>query len=133
MKIRKAVIERMIAHAKKEAPLEACGYLAAQDGIITSLYALTNVDQSNEHFSFEPREQFSALKDVRAKDLEICAVYHSHPRSPARPSTEDIKLAFDQDKIYVIVSLANGQEDIKAYKIRGQKVDLEPLEVIGDE
>ena len=144
MKIRKSVVRDMIAQARKEAPVEACGYLAAKDGVVTVTYALTNVDQSNEHFSLDPAEQFSALKDARAKGLQICAVYHSHPQSPARPSAEDIKKAFDPDKIYVIVSLANGQEDIRAYRIRGEKVNperakasrrikIEPLEVIGDD
>ena len=34
LKINKAVIDMIIAHAKREAPLEACGYLAEKDGVV---------------------------------------------------------------------------------------------------
>ena len=133
MKIRKAVLRQMFIHAKKEAPVEACGYLAAQDGIIVAAYELTNIDRSQEHFSFDPKEQFAAMKKARTRGLEICAVYHSHPASPARPSAEDIALAHDPNMLYVIASLAGGQEEIRAFRIRNQQVEPEPLEVLNDE
>jgi len=133
MKIRAGVIQQLIAHAQKEVPFEACGYLAARNSIITQVYPLSNIDKSSEHFSFDPREQFAAVKDARAKGLEVCAVYHSHPASPARPSAEDIKLALDPDKFYFIVSLAADKQDIKAFKIKAQKVEPINLEVISNE
>lgn len=132
MKIRKGIIEQLLRHAREEAPFEACGYLAKLDNIVTTAYGLTNIDHSNEHFSFDPREQFAALKDLRAKGLEICAVYHSHPASPARPSAEDIKLAHDPDTLYVIISLAEGKEDIQAFRIKNQEVTPVSVEVIND-
>ena len=120
----------MAGHAKKEAPLEACGYLAAKGGMIAAMYALTNIDKSGEHFSFDPKEQFAALRDARTKGLEICAVYHSHPASPARPSEEDIKLAHDPQMLYVIVSLAQEREEVKAFRIKNKSVEPVALEVI---
>ncbi len=133
MKIKKEVIGQLAAHAKKEAPIEACGYLTARYGIITSAYKLTNIDRSSGHFSFEPKEQFEALKDARARGLEIRAVYHSHPASPARPSEEDIKLAYDPQMLYVIISLEEGREDVKAFEIKNGKVTPVKLEIIEDE
>ena len=99
MKIQRYVLVQIIAHARREAPLEACGYLAASAGTLVFAYELANKDKSPEHFSFDPKEQFAAVKDARIKGLEISAVYHSHPLSPARPSPEDIRLAFDVDKL----------------------------------
>lgn len=133
MKIIKRIVEQLTNHAKKEVPLEACGYLAAKGGIITAMYALTNVDKSGEHFSFDPKEQFAAARDARTKGLEICAVYHSHPASPARPSEEDIKLAHDPRMLYVIVSLAQVREDIRVFRIKNKSVESEVLEVIDNE
>lgn len=133
MKIKGRIIEEIMLHAKREAPVEACGYLANKDGIIVRHYELTNMDQSNEHFSFDPKEQFAAVRDARTNGLEICAVYHSHPHTPARPSQEDIKLAFDPELSYVIVSLADCREDVKSFRIRNTKVEPENLEIVDDE
>ncbi len=132
MKITKTVIQAMVDYSKKDAPIEACGYLGAKDGMITKIYALTNMDKSNEHFSFEPKEQFLAVKDARAQGLEICAVYHSHPASPARPSPEDIKLAYDPNMNYFIVSLAGGSAEVRAFSIKSGVVVEINLEVIDD-
>jgi len=133
MKITREVIRAMVEHAQKDSPLEACGYLGAKDGIIVKAYRLANVDKSNEHFSFEPKEQFMAVKDARAKGLEMSAIYHSHPATPARPSVEDIKLAYDPQMSYFIVSLAGGQEEVLAFAIKNGKVSEINLEVVDDQ
>jgi len=132
MKIKKNIIEKMIKHSKDDAPIEACGYLASKEGVIIKNYPLTNIDQSKEHFSFSQEEQFDVLKKSRSEDLKIVAVYHSHPETPARPSEEDIKLAYDPELSYVIVSLAADQVDIKSFKIRDSKVNPETIEVIDE-
>jgi proteasome lid subunit RPN8/RPN11 len=130
LKIRRAVIEQLIEHARGDAPLEACGYLAERDGVAIALFRLRNVDASAEHFAFDPAEQFSVLRQMRSAGLRMRAVYHSHPASPARPSAEDIRLANDPGLYYVIVSLAQIEPDVKAFAIRGGEVSAEPLEIV---
>lgn len=114
IKISKNIIEEVKKHAEEESPLEACGYLAGKNGKVSLLFRMTNVDQSPEHFSFDPKEQFKIMKEARSKGLELIAVYHSHPNSPARLSDEDIRLAHDPEMVYVIHSLLNGET--KAFK-----------------
>jgi sulfite reductase (ferredoxin) len=94
-KIRRTAIDKMIAQARAKSPLEACGYLGEKEGVLAEAFGLRNVDASPEHFSFEPAEQFAALRQMRAAGLRPRAVYHSHPASPARPSAEDIRLTND--------------------------------------
>jgi len=117
MKIPKSIYLDIIAHAKSLLPIESCGYLAGTLDEITSFYPMTNIDQSPEHFSFDPKEQFAVLKDARKNGVSLRAVYHSHPQSPARLSEEDIRLFNDPDTIYVIVSLMDEKPDIKAYQV----------------
>lgn len=130
MKMKKEIRDRIIEHAKREAPVEACGYLAAKDGVIIRHYEMKNIDQSPEHFSFDPKDQFSVVRDARAQGLEISAVYHSHPATPARPSAEDIRLAYDPSLSYVIVSLAGGRTDVKSFRIVRSSAAAEEMEVV---
>jgi proteasome lid subunit RPN8/RPN11 len=132
MKIYKNILDQIVNHAKKSASIEACGYLASKDNVLSLAYELTNIDHSFEHFSFAPKEQFFALKDARNRGFEVTAVYHSHPASPARPSPEDIRLALDAEKLYVIISLLGGGENIRAFWIKNGQVTEEILEVVYD-
>ena len=104
-----ADFEKMVAYARAGLPNEACGLLAGteENGVwdIKEVYLLRNLDQSNEHFSLDPREQLSAIRDMRAKGLKPLGNWHSHPETPARPSEEDIRLAYDPNATYLILSL----------------------------
>lgn len=130
IKIKKNVIENIKAHAKDDLPNEACGYLAGRNGIVTHIFKMTNVDNSPEHFSFDPEEQFEVLKMARNNGLQILANYHSHPQTPARPSEEDISLAFDPEISYVIISLANEKIDVKSFRIINSQVEKEEIIVL---
>jgi len=130
MKISKGILEMIYEQAEEEAPLEACGYLAGKEGVITSHYKMTNVDKSETHFSLDPKEQFQVAKSVRANGSDLIAVYHSHPASPARPSEEDIRLAHDSSIIYVIVSLENENRTCAAFTIKNGIVTPKPLDIV---
>ncbi len=121
------MLEAVIEHAARELPLEACGYLAEKDGVITKHYELKNMDHRHDHFTMDAKEQFTAVKNMRSNQLKLAAVYHSHPETPARPSEEDIRLAFDPEISYVIVSLACKKPAIKSFKIL--KGDVSPEEI----
>jgi len=109
------IYEQMVAQARAEAPIEACGILAGTDGKVKKLYKMTNADAASDHFMTEPAEQFAVVKDIRSAGLEMLAIYHSHPESPARPSAEDIRLALTPDVIYVIVSLLDDAPTAKGF------------------
>lgn len=131
LRIPKDIHDELVAHAQAGFPLEVCGILGGSDGTVSAIYPMTNTDASNEHFMMDPREQFAVVKDLRAKQISMLAIYHSHPETPARPSAEDIRLALTPDVSYVIISLADpSAPDIKSYTICDGKVDPEPTEVI---
>jgi [CysO sulfur-carrier protein]-S-L-cysteine hydrolase len=127
--IPKAIIDSIIAHAKEDFPLEACGILGGTNGVVSEQYPMANTDQSNEHFTMEPKEQFSVIKDLRAKGKEMLVIYHSHPETPARPSEEDIRLALTPNVSYIIVSLAGEQPEVKSFRIENGAVSPEPITI----
>lgn len=130
LKISQKTYNALIVQAQEGLPYEVCGYLAEEDGIVATHYEMTNTDAAADHFSMKPEEQFAAIKDMREKRLIFRGVYHSHPETPARPSEEDIRLAYDPDVSYVIISLAADKPDIKSFKITKGNVTPEQIEVI---
>ena len=75
IKLTKSDFEKILAHAVKELPDEACGLIAGTveggDKEIKKVYLLTNIDHSNEHFSLDPKEQLEAIKDMRKNGFGI--------------------------------------------------------------
>lgn len=133
LKILQNIIDTIVTHGNTEAPLEACGYLAEKDGVVCKSIAMKNIDASPVHYSMDPKEQFAAVRKCREAGLAIRAVYHTHPETGAYPSTEDIKLAYDPDLSYVIVSLAGSKPTIHSFIIRKDNVIKEQIAIIGAE
>ena len=129
--------ELILEHAKSCVPEEACGLIAGvkngDDKEIKKVYILTNIDHSNEHFSLDPKEQLAAVKDMRANGLVPLGNWHSHPSSPSRPSDEDIKLAYDPNASYMIMSLMAENPVINSFHIEGGQVPKEDLRIYSDE
>ena len=130
LRIPQEIIDDLFNHAQDGLPEEVCGYLAGTGREVTRQFRLTNIDHSSEHFSFDPAEQFQVVREVRKAGLEILGNYHSHPETPARPSQEDIRLAFDPNISYVIVSLAAEIPDVKSFRIKNGEVEKEEIQVI---
>jgi len=125
------IFQQMVAQAKALAPIEDCGILAGSNGKVEKFYKMTNTDNSSTHFMMDPREQFAAVKDIRSAGLEMLAIYHSHPETPARLSAVDIKLALTPNVVYVIVSLqSNNGSAVKGFHITGSNVTEVPIRIL---
>jgi proteasome lid subunit RPN8/RPN11 len=129
IRLSRKIIESIARHGSEDAPNEACGYIAGNDFGAVEIIRLKNADNSPEHFSFSPNEQFAAIKAARTKGLRLISVYHTHPASPARMSAEDIRLANDTDIVYAIYSLL--EQNIKCFRVNVKKiVTEEKIEVV---
>ncbi len=116
--VKRHVYDAMLAAAREAAPIEACGLLGGKDGQVTEFYGLTNVDESGEHYTISPAEQFAAVKDMRNKNVRMLAIWHSHPATLARMSEEDLSLAYTPDVVYAILSLADPDNaDIRGFLV----------------
>ena len=132
IKLLKTDYEKIVAHAEKELPNEACGIIGGtingDSKEIKKVYLLTNIDHSNEHFSLDPKEQLAAIKDMRQNGLVPLGNWHSHPESPSRPSDEDKRLAYDSKASYMILSLMDRQNPVlNSFKITGDTAEKEEL------
>ena len=125
MRIRRAVLDAIVEHARRERPLECCGLLIGSADDVIESHAARNSEESAVLYRVDPADHFKAIRDARAKGLAVLGAYHSHPKSAAQPSATDIRDANDPDFVHVIVSLAGAEPQVAAFRIQdGRAIQL---------
>jgi proteasome lid subunit RPN8/RPN11 len=114
-----ALRDEIVAHARAEAPKEACGLVAGHDGRPTRVIRCANAHSAPAtRYAIDPREQLRAFRDMDAKGEELLAIYHSHPITQAYPSPTDRAEAHYPDAYYVLVSLRDVAPEVRAFRVR---------------
>jgi proteasome lid subunit RPN8/RPN11 len=130
MRIPHSIYDEMLDHAREEAPNECCGILGGKDGEATTLYRATNAEQSPLRYTLDPNDLFRiTFRQIPENDEEMLAIYHSHTASPAYPSQTDINLATYPDSVYLILSLAEGEQPLRGFRIDDGEVAEVELDV----
>ena len=129
MRIPKKLYDELLAHARDDAPNECCGLVGGNDGVAKSVYRARNAEASPLRYNLDPQDQFRIMTEMDERGEELSAIYHSHTASPAYPSQTDINLASYPDALYLIVSLAEGEEPLRGYRIEDGKVNEVELQV----
>jgi proteasome lid subunit RPN8/RPN11 len=117
---------KMVAHARAEAPAECCGVLlGGGDAVVDALPARNVAETPATRYLLDPQDHFNAIREARRRGVQVVGFYHSHPRSAAEPSPTDKAEANFPGYVYVIVSLADSQPDVRAFALEG--ADWRPL------
>lgn len=122
MRISRALYDEIVAHAKADAPNECCGMIASSNGEAIKVYPAVNVAASPLRYEIDGAEQYRIQMAIDDAGHDLGAIYHSHTRSEPYPSQTDINLAFYPEALYVIVGLAGGEPEVRAYEIRDGQV-----------
>ena len=130
MKLRRDVLDAIVAHARAEAPFECCGLLIGSAQEVEESYPAENVRRSTTRFEVDPAGHFAAIRKARASSREVIGAYHSHPVSPPAPSETDIYEANDPNFVHVIVSLVSRDPAVRAYRIARERVTELELELV---
>ena len=129
MKIPQAIYDELLEHARVDAPNECCGMIGGRDGTATTVYRATNAEGSPLRYNLDPQDQFRIMSEMEERGEDLAGIYHSHTRSPAYPSQTDINLAAYPDAVYLIVSLAEGETQLRGFWIRDGEVTEAELEI----
>ncbi|HEY8862281.1 MAG TPA: M67 family metallopeptidase [Candidatus Limnocylindria bacterium] len=123
-----ALRDDILAHARAEAPKEACGLVAGRNARATRVIRCTNAHPAAvTRYTIDPREQLRAFRDMEANGEDLVAIYHSHPATQAYPSPTDRAEAHYPEAVYVLVSLRDATPDVRAFQIRDGWVREVPL------
>ncbi|HEX6029875.1 MAG TPA: M67 family metallopeptidase [Tepidiformaceae bacterium] len=121
IRLRREHVDSMIDHARRDAPIECCGLLAARDGEVVSLHPAKNRENSPYRFDIDPLETKKLLETIEASDAELAGFYHSHTGSPAVPSPTDIRMMgplFGPPYVHFVVGLEDpGSPSVRAWYI----------------
>jgi [CysO sulfur-carrier protein]-S-L-cysteine hydrolase len=118
MRITRAQLDDMVAHARAEAPNECCGMVATRDDEVVTVYRTTNVEASPFRFVIDGAEQLRIYNEIEAAQLDLGAIYHSHTRTEPRPSQTDINFSHAWPRVlWIIVGVARDQVDVRTWRI----------------
>jgi proteasome lid subunit RPN8/RPN11 len=117
--------DALVEHARDEAPNECCGYVRASDGAVEEVVRAENPRHSPYGFELDSKSLL-ATNELDDEGYEV-GIYHSHPKSPAEPSQTDINLAHYPHWTYLIISLADAEPTIRAWRIADGKVTEEEV------
>ena len=122
--------QAIIAHARKDAPREACGLIAGRNGErAREIIPLANsADDPVHQYHMDDVALVKAFVSVEARGLEVVGFYHSHPEGEPIPSRTDIQQATYPDTPYLIVGLRGGAK-LAAWRMRAGQVDEVPLHI----
>jgi proteasome lid subunit RPN8/RPN11 len=84
--------QEMIYHVQVCLPEEACGLLGGDFASAVSVEALFLVDNqlhSPVKFRMDPAGQLHAMLALEERNLDLIAIFHSHPNGPELPSLTD--------------------------------------------
>jgi proteasome lid subunit RPN8/RPN11 len=129
MKFTQSQIDEMVAHAQEDVPNECCGVVASVGGTAQQVHRAINAAASPLRYEIDSKDFLRIYNLIDDADQEVGAIYHSHTRSAAYPSQTDINLALWPDALYIIVSLAEDQPDVRAFAIVERKVAEVTLEI----
>ena len=111
------IVDAMVAHCRREAPLECCGLLGGVRPLVSSYHPLRNTDASETRYNADPRDLIDVVTALRARGAEILAIYHSHPRWEAVPSQADLALNYYGDLPRIIVSLLGPRPTVRIWRL----------------
>ena len=127
-----AIIDAIVAHARRDHPDEACGVVAGPAGsdLPTRLIPMDNAARSMTFYQFDSMEQLRVWREMDDNDEEPVVIYHSHTATEAFPSRTDISFAGEPGAHYLLVSTREpDSEEIRSFRIVDGEVTEEPVEV----
>lgn len=124
LKLDQETYDAIVAHAKRDHPVEACGMVAGPIGSDRAerFIEMVNAAGSPTFYEYDSTDLLELYKDLDDRDEEPVIVYHSHTATEAYPSVTDIKLAGEPGAHYVLVSTRehgnnDGPVEFRSYRI----------------
>lgn len=131
--IERALVDKIVAHARADHPDEACGVIAGPIGSDRPVryVAMTNAERSPTFYRFDSHEQLKVWREMDDRDEEPVVIYHSHTSTEAYPSRTDVSYAAEPNAHYVLVSTrAEDETEFRSFRIVDGEVTEEEVTIV---
>jgi proteasome lid subunit RPN8/RPN11 len=128
-----AILDAIVAHARRDHPDEACGLVAGAAGSDTAsrLIPMANAARSMTFYEFDSGEYLRVYREMEDRDEEPVVIYHSHTATQAYPSRTDVSYAGWPDAHYLLVSTREAETtEVRSFRIVDGVITEEPVRVI---
>ncbi len=125
----RAMVDQVIAHARRDHPDEACGVIAGRDDMATRVVEMENAERSPTFYRFDAQEQLRVWRAMDDADEVPMVIYHSHTATEAHPSRTDISLASEPGAHYLLVSTRVQTDEVRSFRIADGAVTEEPVQI----
>ena len=125
----RAMVDQVLAHARRDHPDEACGIITGRDGAARRVVEMENAERSPTFYRFDAQEQLRVWREMDDADEVPMVIYHSHTATEAHPSRTDISLAPEPEAHYLLVSTRSEQDEVRSFRIVGGVVTEEPVQI----
>lgn len=126
--IKKDVYEDMISYCQDALPYEGCGLLSGIKATGDTLWKLENESLNLNRFYMSVEAIKLAVQNMANKGEKLSGIFHSHPSSPAIPSSHDIENNLYTYLTYLIVSFYKGKVEVGCFKMDDKTAS--PLKLI---
>ena len=132
LELPQAMVDRVVAHARRDHPDECCGVIAGRDGVATRLFEMQNAERSPTGFVFDSAEWLTVYRDVDDSDEDLLVVYHSHTMTEAYPSRTDVRWSANTPGTsWLLVSTRSDELEVRSFRIQDGVVAEEELRISG--
>ena len=128
-----AIIEAIVAHARRDHPDEACGIVAGSvdSDVATRHIPMENAARSMTFYEFDSHEYLRVWREMDDADEEAIVIYHSHTATEAYPSRTDISFAGWPQAHYLLVSTRDpDRTEIRSFRIVDATVTEEEVSLV---
>lgn len=133
LRIRRELVDEIVAHARRDHPDEACGVIAGPEGSDAPerFIPMLNAARSPTFYEFDSGDLLKLYRELDANDEVPVVIYHSHTATEAYPSRTDASIAAEPGAHYVLVSTRDPEvHEFRSYRIVDAEITEEPVEIV---
>jgi proteasome lid subunit RPN8/RPN11 len=127
------VLDRIVEHARRDHPDEACGVVAGPEGSDRPgrFIPMANAARSPTFYEFDSADLLALYQDLDPRGEEPVVIYHSHTATEAYPSRTDVSYAQEPNAHYLLVSTRDADAtEVRSFRIVDGEVREEEVRVV---